>query len=162
MSEEFSNTNWSEGRFVRKRGKSLPPIEVDCSDWMSEIPAENWSTGQFKRDCQALPPAEVSFHASPLAALEIALTMEPNLKPERAFLLAARLIAALDNAVPEAGVTYDAKRSRIDEAGVIIVLNVNCPSDAASSVEYFSNLVRETLRDQPDATLSAIHFARAA
>ena len=163
MSEQFSNAVWTEGRFDRKRVKALPtPFEVDCSDWMSEIPAEDWSTGQFKRDCQALPPVEVSFNESPLAALEISLTMEPHLKPERAFLLAARLIAALDNALPEAGVAYDAKRSRVAETGVIIVLNVNCPSDAASSVEYFSNLVRETLRDQPDAKLSAIHFARAA
>ncbi|MFM9960695.1 MAG: hypothetical protein ACKV2Q_05660 [Planctomycetaceae bacterium] len=162
MSEELSNTNWSEGRFERKHGKSLPPIEVDCSNWMSEIPAEDWSTGQFQRDCQALPPAEVSFNASPLAALEITLTMEPHLKPEQAFLLAARLIAALDNAAPEVGVTYDPQRSRVEAGGVIIVVSVNVPSDLASSVEYFSNLVRKTLRDQPDAKLSAIHFARAA
>jgi len=163
MSEQFSNTNWSEGRFDRKRIKALPtPFEVDCSDWMSEIPAEDWKTGRLKRDCQALPPVEVSFNASPLAALEIALTMEPHLTPERAFLLAARLIAALDNVAPEIGVTYDPQRSRVDEGGVVIVLTVNGPSDAASSVELFSNLVRETLRDQPDAKLSAIHFARAA
>ena len=114
MSEQFSNADWSEGRFDRKRIKAIPtPFEVDCSNWMSEIPAEDWSTGQFQRNCQELPPVDVSFNASPLAALEIALTMEPNLKPEQAFLLAARLIAALDNAVPEAGVTYEIGRAHV-------------------------------------------------
>ena len=159
---EFSNAVWTEGRFERNRGKSLPPFEVDCSDWVGEIPDGDWSTGQFVRDCRALPPVDWNFNVSTPAVLEIALTMEPHLKPEQAFLLAARLMAALDNAAPpEVGVTYDPQRSRIDEGCVIIVLTVNVPSDAASSVEFFSVLVREALRDQTAATLSAIHFARA-
>ena len=27
--------------------KSLPPIEVDCSEWMNDVPAEDWSHGEF-------------------------------------------------------------------------------------------------------------------
>ena len=27
--------------------KSLPPIEIDCSEWMNDVPAEDWSHGEF-------------------------------------------------------------------------------------------------------------------
>ena len=161
MSDQFSNAEETNGRFQRDGIRAMPPIEVDCSEWMNDIPADQWTTGTFQRACRALPPVAVDFVPTSVA-LEITLTMEPQTKPEQAFLLAVRILAALSQAEPEAGLTYDSQRSRIDGGCVIIVLAVNSRNGVSPSVECFSNVVRESLRDRPEAKLNGIHIASAA
>ena len=162
MSDPFSNADATNGRFQRDDIRAMPPIGIDCSEWMSEIPADQWTTGTFLRACQALPSLAVDFVPTSVA-LEITLTIEPQIKPEQAILLAVRLLAAVSQAEPTAGLTYDPQRSRIDGGCVIIVLSMNSRSGIpSSSVECFSNIVRESLRDQPGAKLNGIHIASAA
>jgi hypothetical protein len=49
---------WTSGNLERVM-RVLPPQEIDCSSWESDIPADQWSNGTLERVIRTLPPQEV-------------------------------------------------------------------------------------------------------
>ena len=64
MNRQLSNADWTEGRFERKSVKALPPCQVDCSHWLSDLPDDEWSAGYFARACQAMPPVSTTLEGN--------------------------------------------------------------------------------------------------
>lgn len=57
MSEK-ADDGWTYGRF-KNLAQNLPPVEVDCSGWEPDIPADQWTVGTFVNLAQTLPPVDV-------------------------------------------------------------------------------------------------------
>lgn len=67
------NEKWSTGNLIRPLSPPSEPIEVDCSGWESDIPAEKWSTGKLVRICESLPLVSGEVILPKEARLEITL-----------------------------------------------------------------------------------------
>lgn len=49
-----SPNDWSTGPIAPVETKTIGPIEVDCTGWEADIPAERWSSGRLER--AGVPP----------------------------------------------------------------------------------------------------------
>lgn len=135
--------NRSSGKFVRL-GKSIPTVDVDCSNWARS--AGPRSRGKFVGVAQHLPPTDGDFVSSSPAWLELLLSFEENTQPARAIEHANRLIVAASRVAPELGLFYDAGRSRVEQDNIVIALTPTRTGDVEKRLnEVAAVLQRETV-----------------
>lgn len=53
-----SEDGWHYGKLVGL-AHQLPPVEVDCPCWESDIPAEQWTADKLVSLAQSLPPVVI-------------------------------------------------------------------------------------------------------
>jgi hypothetical protein len=153
---------WSRGRLVGVNRPTRPPVEVDCSEWDSEIPAEKWSRGRLVSVTQSLPLAEGEFEPAPDVHLLVVLQLAPGVVPAKVFLLAAQLIEAVREADPGLRLSYDFDASRTDAGIVTIALTPATPTDAEARLQAIAEVVRGVAAEFREATLNDVRLARAA
>jgi hypothetical protein len=161
MSEHLER-EWSTGRLVRCPAQQGKPIEVDCSGWEADVPAERWSTGRLVRVCQGLPLSSGPFVPAPETRLEIAVQLAPEAAPERVFLFATRMIAAVQGAAPTLRLRYDTERSRAEPGKVVIALTPEDSGAAKQEMAVIADAVRSVVAEFPQAKLDEVRLKPAA
>ena len=123
MSEKDKD-GWSTGHFVNL-AKNLPSIEIDCSGWESDIPADQWSHGTFVNLARSLPAVEVdcsNWDREPAVWLELVVPFVPDTKPAAVARHTTALVNVATTAVPELGLTCDSGRTREEGDSVVLSL----------------------------------------
>ncbi|MBY0229969.1 MAG: hypothetical protein K2W96_11865 [Gemmataceae bacterium] len=115
--------------------KTLPPVEVDCSGWESDIPDEAWSTGEFVSPTVALPAVEADcshWLDEPATWLELVIAFNDHTSPADALESTNQLIGAVHAEAPRLGLAYDFRHSRREGEDLILALR---PTGAGTEQE---------------------------
>ena len=134
----------SIGHFITPPNVNLGVLEVDCSDWLPDIPKSEWSTGNFVPALRPLPPVGGDFRPA-REGLEIHLRLAPNSDAGQASLLALRMLTALHQAAPELRLRYDQAASRAERGDVTIVLSTEA-GGVAERLQQLSEVVDAAIR----------------
>lgn len=148
---------------------SRPMVEVDCSDWESDIPAEAWSHGPLINLVENLPVVDVdgsSWVEFPDEKSWVELTLrypEPADQADRQVIqsLATRMIEAIAAAAPELRLVYDMERSRRDGDRLVIALATTA-SDAESRLVEIATRVRQVAASNSEFEIFDIRVYREA
>jgi hypothetical protein len=122
-----------------------PAIEVDCSDWTSEVPVGPALLDRFVTLSSVRPAVEVDCSDWGVA-LELTLSVAPDCDPGRAYLAVADLILHLSEYERQQGGTglvRDRERSRAENGVITIVLVPLSPNGAAERMQRLGELIEE-------------------
>jgi hypothetical protein len=122
--------------------QTLPPIEVDCSDWVCET--EPYTSTSLERVCQTLPPIEAEFFPPSDVFLELTFTLAANADANRILDKATKLFERVDEyekSLGGAGITWDRERSNTQNGTLSLILMPNNPADAEQYLQTLATLV---------------------
>src|SRR5437660_1659427 len=116
---------------ARAQSQAVRAVTVDCGDWDTALPASSWSSGRLRSAATRSQPAVAGPLLAPGALqLEIAIHIEPEIRPADAFSLAARLVGAVAHELGNA-LIVDMTRSRAEDNRAVIALTVEGPEPNA-------------------------------
>lgn len=136
------NGGWSEGRLVNA-AKHLPAVEIDCSGWEADIPADQWSEGRLENAAKALPAVVVDcseWDRDPAVWLEVTVSFADDADVAALVALSKRLVEALQATAPDLGLVYDERLSRV--AGEDVVIALTPTTNPAAVEERLAGLIR--------------------
>jgi hypothetical protein len=136
-----SNDGWYHGEFENLARRFTAPV-TDCSDWESDIPADQWTVGEFVNLAQQFtaPVTDCSdWDREPAAWLELRVSVAAVADPAAVTDATAKLIRAADAAAPELGLTFDPARSHVDGGEVVVALT---PTHPVGPADRLAEIVR--------------------
>ncbi len=101
------------------RAAPIPSVQVVCSTWDTDIPADQWTTCKLIPAVTPLTPSTQPFTNWETPWLELVVAFAPGSSPLHAVEQANRVIGLLQAG---AHLSYDASRSRTEEEAFIIAL----------------------------------------
>ena len=152
-------------RLVRTVTESIGPAAVDCATWDADIPAEQWSSGKFAGVTGSQPAIEGTFRTADSLVLELAFQIEADVKPARAFALAAQMLAKAISCDLELGLTFQPVRVPTDSGQVMIALApllARAPDSSEARLTRVAETIRQAAGAMGGVALHGVRLLRAA
>jgi hypothetical protein len=92
--------------------------------------------------------------------LEITLKLAPDTPPGQAFLFATRMMAAIDRAVPDLGLTYDAESSHATNGTVVLALAPRNEGVDVSHLQSIAQVLHQELAGVSGMTLEQVSWEK--